>query len=62
MDGEGNVLDVHQNLVYGSVMLTAYFYLLHYCVYQHLIHFLCLYVKLIFLVVEFVQDAFQICN
>ena len=44
-----NVLDVYQNLVNWSIMLTTYFYLLHYCIDQHLVHFLCLYMELVFL-------------
>ena len=60
VDWKGNVLNVDQYLVYGSIMLPSYFDLLHNCINQDLIHLLCFDMKLILLVVKLIKNRLQI--
>lgn len=59
---KGNVLNIDNDLVYRSIRICSYLYLLHYRCHQHRVHALGLYVKLVLLVVQFVQNTFQVSN
>lgn len=57
-----NVLDVDQDLIDRSVVVAPDSDLLHDGVNQYFIHLLSLDMKLVLLIVQFIQNAFQISN